>query len=182
MTEEFVALAQIGSAHGLKGDVRVRFFSDDPAACCARAPFFTAPGQNARQLLCVSCRPGKTMDVAHFKGVDTREDAEALSGMLLYQPRALFAPTEEGEYYHADLIGLAVLRASDRSPFGRVIDIFQSGANDVLVARGDANKTTICLPFTNAALPVVDIAQGCVLAEDAYLEEGAPPEREEGPQ
>jgi 16S rRNA processing protein RimM len=178
MTEGPVALAQIGSAHGLKGEVRVRFFSDDPAAACARGPFFTSPDPNARQLECASYRPGKTMDVVRFKGIDTREGAEALSGLFLYQPRALFAPPAEDEYYHADLIGLSVLRASDRAPCGSVIDVFRNGANDVLAIRmsaGGQKKTTIYLPFTHAALPEVNIEKGIIVAEDSWLEEGASP-------
>jgi len=164
---DLIPLAKIGGAHGLKGDVRVRFFSDDPAGCCTRAFF----DQGGREFRCVSFRAGKTMDVAHFEGIDTREGAEALAGSLLYQPRAGFAPAGEDEYYYADLIGLSVLRASDRRPCGTVSDVFQSGASDILTVRArEEGRPAIYLPFTHAALPVVDIQKGIILAEDSYLE------------
>jgi len=166
----FVVLARIGSAHGLAGDLRVRFFSDDPDACCRRSPFFLAPDPDAGQLVCVRRRPGKTMDVAHFEGIDTREAAAALTGQVLYQQRSAFPPTEDDEYYLADLIGLAVARASDQSRFGAVVDVFQNGANSILGVCGAGTGTMLYLPFTNAALPAIDLAKGVILAEDAYLE------------
>jgi len=166
----FIVLAKIGSAHGLAGDLRVRFFSDDPDACCRRSPFFLAPDPASRQLVCAWRRQGKTMDVAHFEGVDTREAAEALTGQLLYQKRSAFPPVQDDEYYLSDLIGLEVTRVSDRSRFGTVTDVLQSGANDVLGVRDAETGAMRYLPFTNAALPVIDLAQGIILAEDAYLE------------
>lgn len=166
----FIALARIGSAHGLAGDLRVRFFSDDPDACCGRSPFFLAPDPAARQLVCVWRRPGKTMDVAHFEGIETREAAQALTGQLLYQERSAFPPADDDEYYLADLIGLEVARAADQSRFGTVTDVFQSGTNTVLGVRGAETGALLYLPFTNAALPVIDLAKGVILAEDAYLE------------
>ncbi|MDR2733256.1 MAG: ribosome maturation factor RimM [Spirochaetota bacterium] len=163
----FVALAKIGSAHGLAGDLRVRFFSDDPDACCRRSPFFLAPDPAAGQLVCVRRQHGKTMDVAHFQGVDTREAAEALNGQLLYQERSVFPPARDDEYYLADLIGLEVMRASDHSRIGTVTDIV---ANDVLGVCDAHTGTMRYLPFTNAALPDIDLAKGVILAEDMYLE------------
>jgi 16S rRNA processing protein RimM len=166
----FVILAKIGSAHGLAGDLRVRFFSDDPDACCRRSPFFLAPDSAARQLVCVWRRPGKTMDVAHFEGVDTREAAEKLTGQLLYQERSTFPPVQDDEYYLSDLIGMEVTRVSDRSRIGTVADVFQSGANSILSVRDPETGAMRYLPFTNAALPAIDLAKGIILAEDTHLE------------
>jgi len=182
MQKHNVAIAKIGRAHGLAGEVRVRFFSDDPGVCAMRAPFFTAPdanAPNARKLVCISHKPGNTMDIVRFKGVHSRQDAEALTGLTLYQARAEFAPPADDEYYYADLLGLRVLRASDRAALGTVSDIFASGASDILVvalaegtredAREGVQKNALYLPFTHAALPAVHIEEGYILAEDTYL-------------
>jgi 16S rRNA processing protein RimM len=174
MTNDKIAIAKIGRAHGLHGDVRVRFFSDDPEACCAREAFWISPEKDARRLICASRRPGNTMDIVHFAGVDTREGAEALSGLTLYQARGDFAPLSNDEFYYADLLGLRVLRASDRSLVGTVADIFRNAATDILVVQpagtgAPAAESTVCIPFTHAALPVVRIEEGWILAEDTYL-------------
>jgi 16S rRNA processing protein RimM len=101
--------------------------------------------------------------VATLKGVATREDAERLNGVELYIAREKLPATGNGEYYHADLIGLAVVTAA-AEPLGRVIAIHNFGAGDIIEI-APPHGATMLLPFTNAVVPSVDLAAGRVVIE-----------------
>ncbi|MDB5500834.1 MAG: rRNA processing protein RimM, partial [Tardiphaga sp.] len=101
--------------------------------------------------------------VATFKGVASREDAERLNGVELYIPREKLPDTGDGEYYHADLIGLKAVDAAGAS-IGRVVAIHNFGAGDIIeIAPPEGN--TLLLPFTNAVVPTVDLKAGHVVVE-----------------
>ncbi len=156
-----VCVARIGAAHGVRGAVKLWTFTADPLAVQSYGPLMTKDG--ARRFEIASVRAAKDHLVATFKGVATRNDAEKLNGIELYVPREKLPATDDDEYYHADLIGLAAVNAADE-PLGRVVTIHNFGAGDIIEI-APPKGATMLLPFTNAVVPTVDIAGGRVVIE-----------------
>jgi 16S rRNA processing protein RimM len=156
-----ICVARIGAAHGVRGAVKLWTFTEDPLAVRAYGPLMTKDG--ARQFEVTSAREAKGHLVATLKGVATREEAERLNGVELYVARDKLPDTDEDEYYHADLIGLAAVTAANE-PLGRVIAIHNFGAGDIIEIAPPGGSTML-LPFTNAVVPSVDIAGGRVVIE-----------------
>jgi 16S rRNA processing protein RimM len=154
-----VCVARIGAAHGVRGAVKLWTFTEDPLAVKQYGPLMTKDG--ARQFEVMHVREAKDHLVATLKGVTTREDAQRLNGLELYVPRDRLPETDEDEYYHADLIGLAAVNADDE-PLGRVVAIHNFGAGDIIEI-APAKGATMLLPFTNAVVPTVDLAGGRVI-------------------
>ena len=166
-----VCVARIGAAHGVRGAVKLWTFTEDPLAVQSYGPLMTKDG--ARQFEIAGVRAAKDHLVATFKGIATRNDAEKLNGIELYVPREKFPATDEGEYYHADLIGLAAVNAADE-PLGRVVAIHNFGAGDI-IETAPPKGATMLLPFTNAVVPTVDIESGRVVIELPREIEGEEP-------
>jgi 16S rRNA processing protein RimM len=170
-----VCVARIGAAHGVRGAVKLWTFTEDPFAVKRYGPLSTKDG--ARQFEIASAREAKGHLVAQFKGIATRDEAERLNGLELYVPRGKLPATDDDEYYHADLIGLAAVTTADET-LGRVIAIHNFGAGDILEIAPPSGATML-LPFTNAVVPTVDIAGGRVLIELPQEIEGDGPEAAE---
>jgi 16S rRNA processing protein RimM len=156
-----ICVARIGAAHGVRGAVKLWTFTEDPLAVRHYGPLTTKDG--ARQFELTHVREAKDHLVATLKGIATREDAERLNGLELYIARDKLPETDEDEYYHADLIGLAAVNAADE-PLGRVVAIHNFGAGDIIEI-APAKGATMLLPFTNAVVPTVDLAGGRVVIE-----------------
>lgn len=156
-----ICVARIGAAHGVRGAVKLWTFTEDPLAVKHYGPLMTRDG--ARQFEVMHVREARDHLVATLKGVASREDAERLNGLELYVPRDKLPETDEGEYYHADLIGLAAVNAANE-PLGRVTAIHNFGAGDIIEI-APAHGPTMMLPFTNAVVPTVDLAGGRVVIE-----------------
>src|SRR5438270_11681349 len=105
MSPSVICVARIGAAHGVRGAVKLWTFTEDPLAVKHYGPLMTKDGE--RQFEVVHVREAKDHLVATLKGIATREDAERLNGLELYIAREKLPETDEDEYYHADLIGLA---------------------------------------------------------------------------
>ena len=156
-----ICVARIGAAHGVRGAVKLWTFTEDPFAVKTYGPLMTKDG--ARQFEVTSAREAKDHLVATLKGVSTREEAERLNGIELYVAREKLPDTDENEYYHADLIGLAAVNAANE-PIGKVIAIHNFGAGDIIEIAPPGGMTML-LPFTNAVVPSVDVAGGRVVIE-----------------
>ena len=171
-------MAVIGAPHGIKGELRVKTFTGDPLALGDYGPLFA---KNGRSFEIVDIRPANTVVVVRFKGVKDRKQAEALTGTELFIDRsALPDEGEDGEFYHADLIGLAVKDETGAS-VGKVTAVQNFGGGDILeLALG--GRKGVLIPFTQAAVPEVDIAAGFVridtiaagLVEDEATDESRP--------
>src|SRR5215470_9471943 len=126
--QQRVCIARIGAAHGLRGEVRLWPLTSDPMAVARYGALETEDG---RSFEIEALRPGKEFLVARLKGVADRTAAEGLRNLELFVPRdRLPAPGEE-EYYHADLIGIAV-EQSDGTRIGTVAAVHNFGAGDLL--------------------------------------------------
>ena len=156
-----ICVARIGAAHGVRGAVKLWTFTEDPFAVKSYGPLTTKDG--ARQFEVTHVREARDHLVATLKGVTSRDEAERLNGIELYVARDRLPATDDDEYYHADLIGLAAVNAADE-PLGRVIAIHNFGAGDIIEI-APSTGATLLLPFTNAVVPTVDIAGGRVVIE-----------------
>lgn len=155
--DKSVTLAAITGAHGVTGEVRLKLFGEGVAALAAHKRF------NDGTLTLARVRDdGKGGAVARFAEVTDRTAAEKLRGSLLTVPRSALPPLAEGEYYHADLIGLAAVSEAGES-IGTVIAVENFGAGDVLeIARTDGKHFMV--PMTVDAVPEWD-GERLVLSE-----------------
>jgi 16S rRNA processing protein RimM len=156
-----VCVARIGAAHGIRGAVKLWTFTEDPFAVQRYGPFQTKDG--ARRFELMQAREAKGHLVATFKGVSTRDEAERLNGLELYVTRDQLPATDEGEYYHTDLIGLAAV-TTEGEPLGRVAAIHNFGAGDIIEI-APPNGPTMLLPFSSAVVPTVDLSGGRVVID-----------------
>jgi 16S rRNA processing protein RimM len=161
MMAALICVARIGAAHGVRGAVRLWTFTEDPFAVERYGPLSTRDG--ARQFEIAQLREAKDHLVVSFRGVTTRNEAEGLNGVELYVARDKLPATDEGEYYHADLIGLAAITAGGEA-IGRVTAIHNFGAGDIIEI-APPQGATMLLPFTNAVVPTVDLSGGRVVIE-----------------
>ena len=151
---ERVRVARIGAAHGIRGEVKLWPFTEDPLAVASYGELETEDG--ARRFIIEALRPAKDFLVARIAGVADRDAAETLTNLELFVPRErLPAIDEANTYYHADLIGLAAVTA-DGATLGTVTAIHNFGAGDIIEITPEAG-TPLMLTFTEAAVPKVDL-------------------------
>ena len=152
--EKPIVVAAIIGAHGVAGEVRLKVFADDLKAY---------KRFNDGALTLKSLRHGSNGEIARFAEIADRNAAEAMRGTQITVPRADLPPLEEGEYYHADLLGLAAVSTGGED-LGRVVAIDNYGAGDVLeIERPDGKRFMIpmnadAVPEWNAERLVVDAA------------------------
>jgi 16S rRNA processing protein RimM len=154
---ERICVARIGAAHGLRGEVRLNSFTADPMAVTQYGVLSNADRTRAFEI--ESCRATKGALIARFKGVADRTAAEALCNVDLYVPRDRLPPPEAGEFYHADLIGLAAV-GRDGAVIGTVVAIHDFGAGDLIEIAPAGGGPTLLLPFNDTVVPEIDIAGG----------------------
>ncbi|WP_156678810.1 ribosome maturation factor RimM [Sphingomonas profundi] len=145
-----VTLAAVIGAHGVSGEVRLKLFTDD-ADNLRAYPAFEA---GDRRLSLKTVRPGPNGAVARFAEIGDRTAAEALRGTALRVPRADLPPLAPGEYYHADLIGLACV-ATDGEALGHVVAVENFGAGDVIEVERPGGKRFM-VPMSADAVPTWD--------------------------
>jgi 16S rRNA processing protein RimM len=152
---ERICVAQIGPAHGTRGEVRLKSFTTDPMAVKDYGALETEDGTATFRI--EALRPAKSHLVAQLAGVRDRTAAERLANLRLFVPRERLPAPETDEFYHADLIGLAAV-ATDGRALGTVVAIHDFGAGDILEVRPEGQRNTVMLPFTTTTVPVVDVA------------------------
>ncbi len=178
-----VQMAVIGAAHGIKGELRVKSFTADPLALGDYGPLQARDG---RRFEVLDVRPAGTVVVVRFKEVNDRSAAETLNGTELFIERDALPEADDEEFYHADLVGLAV-RDGEGETIGKVVAVHNHGGGDILeiVHRG---RDGVLIPFTKAAVPQVDVRSGFVAVdpvaaglEDDGDEDFDPADRPRGP-
>ena len=157
---ERICIAQIGAPHGVRGEVRLRSFTEEPEAVKAYGALESEDG--AQRFTIEALRPAKDHFVARLSGVQDRDAAEKLVNLRLYVPRDRLPPVEDrSTYYHADLIGLAAV-TPEGAPLGTVTAIHNFGAGDVLEIAPQTGEPLL-VAFTARAVPAIDIAQGRIV-------------------
>ena len=150
-----VLLGRIAGAHGIRGEVLIKTFTAEPESIGAYGPLSDKGGTRTFEIQ--SVRATAKGVVARLKGVADRNAAEAIKGVELYVKRDKLPAAEEGEFYHADLIGLTAVDA-DGKPVGEIVAVHNFGAGDLIEVRLAGSGKTELIPFTDAAVPEVDIA------------------------
>jgi 16S rRNA processing protein RimM len=151
-----ICVAQIGAAHGIRGEVRLRSFTEDPMAITSYGPLESEDG--TRRFEIEALRPSKDLFVARLAGITDRNAAETLTNLKLYVSRDRLPPAKDGEFYHADLVGLAAV-TPDGASLGTVTAVHNFGAGDVIEIKPESGETLL-VPFTDTAVPEIDIAAG----------------------
>jgi 16S rRNA processing protein RimM len=160
MAEDLTCVGAIAGGFGVSGEVRIKSFCAEPEAIARYGPLLTEDGRSF-DVRITRAIPGAF--AARLTGVGTREEAEALKGTRLYAPRDRLPALGDDEFYHADLIGLAVVDTGGAS-LGTVRAVLDHGAGDILeIARPGAPD--LLLPFTRAAVPTVDLAARRIVAD-----------------
>ena len=155
-----VALAAVAGAHGLNGEVKLKLFAQS-ADSLARHRTVVVGGE---ALAMSNVRDGGKTAIARFKGVNDRAAADALRGQLVEIERSELPALEDGEYYHADLIGLPVVDG-EGTPLGTVVAVENYGAGDLLeIERASGGKALI--PFRD---PIATLADGRITADPDFL-------------
>ena len=172
MAEEKLCVGVIVGAHGVRGDLRVKSFTDDPEDLMSYGPLTDAAGTRGFRLRILGSVRGLLR--AHMDGVEDRNAAEALAGIELYVERDRLPEPESDEFYHADLVGLQAERP-DGSFYGTVRALHDFGAGDVIEIALAAGGVVV-LPFTRAVVPEIDMDAGrvVILPPDELAADDAP--------
>ncbi len=156
-------VGRIGAAHGVRGEVRIQSFTEDPMALLRYSPLATNRPGLAVTIL--AARTATNVLVARLAGINDRTAAETLNGVELYVDRALLPePEGEDDFYHADLIGLEA-RLTDGKVLGAVSAVPNFGAGDLLEVRDPVSGDTFLYPFTRRVVPEVRLADGYLVIE-----------------
>ena len=155
-----ITLAAVAGAHGIRGELRLKLFTDSAANLAQHKTVFIGEREFALQ----SCKDGGKVAIARLAGVTSREAAEALRGSLLEVDRSALPPLEEGEYYHADLIGLPC-EDRDGQPLGRVSAVENFGAGDLIEVENPDGKRAL-VPFRPG---IADLADGRIVVDRGFL-------------
>jgi 16S rRNA processing protein RimM len=172
-----VCIARIGAAHGVRGEVKLWPFTEDPMAVIRYGELSADDG---RSFEIEAVRLGKDFLVARLKGIRDRTSAEQLRNVDLYVPRDRLPELADEEYYHADLIGLRVEDPKGIA-LGTIAAVHNFGAGDLLEIRPASGRDTVMVPFESDTVPVIDIAGGrIVLNPGGLFDIDALPERAKG--
>ena len=155
-----VCVGAIAGAFGVRGEVRLKSFTSEPNDIAGYSPLWTEDG--TRSFAIRLTRPTTGGLGARLSGVETREEAEALKGVTLWADRGKLPKLPDDEFYHADLIGLAVYDTGG-ALIGKVRAVYDHGAGDILEVVG--GKDLLLLPFTRAVVPTVDLTAGRIVAD-----------------
>ena len=175
-----ICVAQIGAPHGVRGEVKLWSYTADPQSVRDYGPLETEDGATRFEI--EALRAAKDHLVVRLKGVNDRDAAARLTNTKLFVSRERLPATEaDDEFYHADLVGLAVVDAEGNA-LGSIAAIHNFGAGDLVEVKPAQGHTTALIPFTDAAVPVVDIAGRRIVVDAAAfaLASSPPGDAEQG--
>lgn len=160
--DEPILVGTIARAHGLAGEVVVDSWSDAPERFAPGSEFLTTLSGEAGasgRLRVESVRPFGNRLLVRFEGIASKTGADALRGVDLMIPRREIQPLPEGRHYRFELVGLRATTPAGE-PIGEVADVFTTGANDVIVVRGDRGE--ILIPMIPGVIVSVDPEGGSI--------------------
>lgn len=168
-----ICVGMIAGAHGVRGLVRLRSFTEDPEAIVEYDPLTDEAGHTTYEITLKSS--ANDFYVAEIEGVGSREAAEALRGVKLYVSRSQLPKTGKREYYEADLVGLGVKDRQGKE-HGVILSVHNYGAGTFLEI-GIKKNAGFMLPFTDAFVPDLDLKAGLVTIDppEGWLETAKPP-------
>lgn len=155
MAGKFLEIGRIVAVQGLKGEVRVEPWCDSVEFFCGFELLYFDKGETPVKL--EKSRPHKNIAVIKISGIDTPEAAAALRGKILYMDRSEIK-LDEGSYFVQDLIGLSVLDADTGAEYGELVDVSETGANDVYHIKKDG--IVYLIPAIPDVIISTDITEG----------------------
>ena len=162
-TAQKLLMGRIGAAHGIKGEVRIQSFTEDPMALAGYGPLAT--GKPGLTVEIVAARLAGSVLVCRLKDVADRTAAERLNGVELFVDREKLPPADDpDDFYHADLVGLEA-RLTDGTVLGTVTAVPNFGAGDLVEVRDPRSGDTYLYPFTRAAVPHIHLKDGFLVID-----------------
>jgi 16S rRNA processing protein RimM len=163
MAGRHILLGVVAAPHGVRGLVRIRSFTEDPMAIGTYGPLSDRSGKRTYRVEALSVTKGSVL--ARIDGVADRTAAEALRGVQLFVERSALPATGAQEWYEADLVGLAAIDRDGRD-WGKVLAFHDFGAGRTMeVSGGAASRNSVMVPFTDAAVPEIDVEGGKVVID-----------------
>jgi 16S rRNA processing protein RimM len=159
---ETIAIGVLGKPHGVRGEIALRLFNAegsplaDPDGLDADVLILERDGKRVTRAV-TNLRPCANGWLITFEGIDSRDEAAALTHSQVRLPRDALPPPEPGEYYVSDVIGCQVLAHDGGAPLGVVEETFWNGAHDVMIVRGDAGAERL-IPLVPDFVREVDAA------------------------
>lgn len=154
----FVAVGRVLAPRGVRGELKVDSLTDAPQRFQRGATVYAAGAPRTVR----RARAHAAVLLLELEGIDTKEQAAALRGMLLEVPEAELATLDEGNYYRFQIVGLEVID-QDGGPLGHIEEILETGANDVYVVRSDAGE--LLIPAIDMVVKKIDVAGGRMAVE-----------------
>lgn len=159
-TGKRVALAAVAGAHGIRGELRLKLFADSAESLARHSHLYVG----GRELALRDVKDGGKTAIARFEGITDRSGAEALRGQLVEIDRDKLPPLQEGEYYHADLVGLPCVDDGGQ-PLGTVAAVENFGAGDLLEV-GRPNGKRALIPFRD---PIARLEGDRIVLDPEFL-------------
>lgn len=166
---KMICIGTFAGAHGVRGEVKLRSFTGEPADAVGYGPVVTGDGRRFALKLVREAKPG--LLIVRSPEIASREDAQELAGTKLFVPRDRLPPPDEDEFYYEDLVGLAAV-TPDGAPFGTVKAVVNYGAGDLLeLMNVPGEKGALLIPFTRDAVPDIDFDTGKITIDPPVYEE-----------
>jgi len=159
---ELICIGAVAGAFGVRGEVRLKSFCATPEDIETYSPLKNEDGTQSYSVTLT--RVVNNGFVARLGGIETKEQADAVKGLRLFTPRDALPNLPDDEYYYTDLTGLEVFDTGG-TKLGAVKSVQNHGAGDLLEVDAPGLKNTVLLPFTQAAVPTVDLEQGRIIAD-----------------
>lgn len=160
MGKDLILIGRFGAPHGVRGHLRLKSFTSEPAAIGSYGPLADASGQ--RTFAFAELRPVKgDMFIVKLKGVNDRQAAESLTNVELFVARGVLPEPDEDEFYLTDLIGLEAVNTAGEF-LGKVNNVLNFGAGDILEISPPQGGETTLYAFTKANVPHIDLKAGRV--------------------
>ena len=160
MDKEFIEIGGVVNTHGLRGDLKIQPWCDDPEIFYDLKEIYIDETKYEIE----NARLHKTCVLLKVKGVDSINDAERLKNKTAFVERAALGELPEGTYYICDLLGLRV-ETKDGKVLGVIDDIIKTGSNDVYVLKSENSKKPILIPVIDEVVKEVNIEAGYVTVE-----------------
>lgn len=155
---KFICVGKITSVHGIKGQVKIHSYTEDPKTIGTFGALLSKTGEKEFRIKVTSVKGPVVL--ANVEGVATRNDAETLRGTELYVLRDMLPEiAEDGEYYQEDLIGLRAL-LENGDAYGKVVAFHNFGAGDIIEIKRAGNGQTEMLAFNDDTVPEISVEDG----------------------
>lgn len=162
-----LCLGAIAGVHGIKGEVKVKSFTDIDTDIDKYGPL---ENKDATKKFTIKVTGhSKELLRVKIKGVEDRNAAEALIGTALYVEKNLLPELEEDEYYHSDLIGLKVIEKTSNQEAGSVEGVYNFGAGEIIEIKVNATNKLEMIPFNKQYVPTVNVKEGYIIVESAIM-------------